>query len=127
LIDDNTLDLAFNLSSSLTQTNEPTVLKNYEPRSSSGIEEAHEQVVQGDIVDVQPETINIIMQQAQLMSETDDQTIAQNVQVTTQLLKQEKSYAQTQLSGEQSTKSKQPEINLNQLLTREADTLGSLV
>lgn len=82
LIDDNTLDLAFNLSSSLTQTNEPTVLKNYEPRSSSGIEEAHEQVVQGDIVDVQPETINIIMQQAQLMSETDDQTIAQNVQVT---------------------------------------------
>jgi flagellar hook-length control protein FliK len=119
LIDDNTLDLAFNLSSSLTQTNEPTVLKNYEPRSSSGIEEAHEQVVQGDIVDVQPETINIIMQQAQLMSETDDQTIAQNVQVTTQLLKQEKSYAQTQLSGEQSTKSKQPEINLNQLLTRE--------
>ncbi len=125
LVDDqtaNTLDLASNFNNSLTQTNEPTAMKS---RYDSDIEENHEQITQGDPVDMQPEAINITVQQAQIMSETDNQTVAQNVQaVIPQLLKQEKSsiqdksYAQSQLSGELSTKN-DTEINLKQLLTRE--------
>ena len=122
----NVLDLASNLTSSLTQLNQPAVLKTHEPRHYSGTEEVNEQVDQELIVDMQATATNISMQQAQVMPEADDQAIAQNAQAARpQLLKQEKSvlqdknYAQTAFSEEQSTDDVKPEINLNQLLKRE--------
>jgi len=123
----NTHDLASNLSSSLTQVNQPSLLKTHEPRHYSGTDKTDEQAEQEIIVDTQAVATNVSMQQAQVMSETDDQAIAQNAQAARpRLLKQEKSvlqdknYAQTALSEEQSTEGDvKPEINLNQLLKRE--------
>ncbi|NOQ80956.1 MAG: hypothetical protein GQ548_00340, partial [Methylophaga sp.] len=123
----NTFDLASNLTSSLTQINQPSVLKTHEPRHYSGTDKTDEQVEQELIVDTQTVATNVSMQQAQVMPETDDQAIAQNAQAAIpQLLKQEKNvlqdknYAQTVLSEEQSTEGDvKPEINLNQLLKRE--------
>jgi len=123
----NALDLASNLSSSLTQVNQPSVLKTHEPRHYSGTEEVNEQMNQELIVDTQAVATNVSMQQAQVMAETDDQAIVQNAQAAIpQLLKQEKSvlqdksYAQIALSEEQGTKGDvKPEVNLNQLLKRE--------
>ena len=123
----NTLDLASNLTSSLTQVNQLAVLKTHEPRHYSGTDKTDEQVEQESIVDTQSVVTNVSMQQAQVMPETDDQAIAQNAQAARpQLLKQEKnvlqdkSYAQIALSEEQSTEGYvKPEINLNQLLKRE--------
>jgi len=123
----NALDLASNLSSSLTQVNQPSVLKTHEPRHYSGTEEVNEQMDQELIVDTQAVATNASMQQAQVMTETDDQAIVQNAQAAIpQLLKQEKSvlqdksYAQIALSEEQGTKGDvKPEVNLNQLLKRE--------
>ncbi len=123
----NTLDLASNLTSSLTQVNQLAVLKTHEPRHYSGTDKTDEQVEQESIVDTQALVTNVSMQQAQVMPETGDQAIAQNAQAArSQLLKQEKnvlqnkSYAQIALSEEQSTEGDvKPEINLNQLLKRE--------
>ncbi|GEM_PF-2208533 len=123
----NTHDLASNLSSSLTQVNQPSLLKTHEPRHYSGTDKTDEQAEQEIIVDTQAVATNVSMQQAQVMSETDDQAIAQNAQAARpRSLKQEKSvlqdknYAQTALSEEQSTEGDvKPEINLNQLLKRE--------
>jgi len=123
----NTLDLSSSLPSSLAHVNQPAVLKAHEPRHYSGTDKADEQAEQEIIVDAEPVAINVAMQQAQGMTEADDQAIAQNTQAAIpQLLKQEKnavqdkSYAQTVLSGEQSAEDDvKPEINLNQLLKRE--------
>ena len=121
------LDLASNLTSALTQVNQPAVLKAHEPRHYSGTEEVNEQVDQELIVDTQAVATNVSMQQAQVVTGPDDQAIAQNAQAAIpQLLKQEKSvlqdknYTQTALSEEQGTEGGvKPEINLNQLLKRE--------
>jgi len=121
------LDLASNLTSALTQVSQPAVLKAHEPRHYSGTEEVNEQVGQELIVDTQAVATNVSMQQAQVVTGTDDQAIAKNAQAAIpQLLKQEKSvlqdknYTQTALSEEQGTEGDvKPEINLNQLLKRE--------
>jgi len=123
-LSDNVLDLDSNLSSSLTQVNQPAVLKVHEPRHYSGTDKADEQAEQEIIVDSEPVAINVVMQQAQVMTETDGQAIAQTA--IPQFLKQEKttvqdkSYTQTTLSAEQSVEDDvPPEINLSQLLKRE--------
>ncbi|MBE0471710.1 MAG: flagellar hook-length control protein FliK [Methyloprofundus sp.] len=122
-----TLDLAADLSSSLTQVNQPAVLKAHEPRHYSGADEDDKQAEQDIIVDAQPVAINLAMQQTESMTATDDQAIAQTAQAgIAQLLKQEKNsvqdknYTQTTLLGEQGAEDEvKPEINLGQLLKRE--------
>ncbi|MDF1583763.1 MAG: flagellar hook-length control protein FliK [Methyloprofundus sp.] len=122
-----TLDLAADLSSSLTQVNQPAVLQAHDSPDYSGADENDKQAEQEIIVDAQPVAINLAMQQTESMTATDNQAIAQTAQAgIAQLLKQEKNsvqdknYTQTTLLGEQGAEDEvKPEINLGQLLKRE--------
>ncbi|MCF7972053.1 MAG: flagellar hook-length control protein FliK [Methylococcaceae bacterium] len=120
----NTLDLVANFSNALTQVNPPSALKADEPRHYSDTDNIEEQIEQDVMTDAQLVAINVVMPQAHMMTETDNQTIAQAA--LPQFLKQEKTavedkvYTQASLSAEQSSEDDvTPAINLSQLLTRE--------